>query len=441
MKIDQSKPCVIYMKGKSEATRDDTDIGLEFRQESYFFYLTGIDEPNFQVIIDIQEDKIYLIAPSDISNEDDVIWKGPKINMTELLERYDVDEILAESEISQLLAKLNPTTVYVLKNKTQYINAFNLISSGNLRFDIDNQQLLRAMDEARLTKFQWEIEMIRQAAQGSSEAHVALMKQCQPGMTEAHLAALFRWSCALNGIYKQAYLPIVASGPRASILHHAPRYDQHIPTNSLVLVDAGGEKLCYGSDITRTFPVQGVFSTEARVVYSIVLKMQKVVLSRLKPGVYWEDMQQLAIEVLCKELVRIGILVGDINLLIEQNVPCAFYYHGLGHTLGLDVHDVGGKDTLSDNPQFLLGRPLETNMVLTVEPGLYFNDSMLSIWTEYPGYQDFFNMDVLDQYRSIGGVRIEDTVVITQDGHENLTKAPKEIDEIEAIMKKYTPTC
>ncbi|ORE10474.1 Creatinase/aminopeptidase [Rhizopus microsporus var. microsporus] len=430
---------IIYMKGKPELTRDNTDIELEFRQESYFFYLTGVEEPNFQVVVDLEKDEIYLITP-DVS-VNDVFWKGPAANKRELMERYDIDEVISESDLPQLVQTLAPETIFVLDNKMHYMHALELITSSSIRSRIDTQLLLPAMDEARLIKFSWEIDIIRQVMHASSQAHIALMQQFQPGMTEAHLAAVFRWNCALNQVYRQAYLPIVASGSRAATLHHFPNNDQHIinDPHSLVLVDAGGEKLCYGSDITRTFPVQGVFSDEAKAIYSIVLKMQQVVLSKLRPGIYWQNMQQLATEILCKELVRLGILVGDINVLMEQSVPCAFYFHGLGHALGLDVHDVGGKETSKDDPtvsQFLLDRPLEKNMVITIEPGLYFNDYMLDIWTQCPGYQCFFNMEILDQYRHLGGVRIEDTVVITEDGHENLTIVPKEIDEIEALMMK-----
>ncbi|KAG1438675.1 hypothetical protein G6F56_012562 [Rhizopus delemar] len=200
MELNDPKPSVIYVKGKKESTRDDTDVGLEFRQESYFFYLTGVDEPDFQVIIDIQQDKIYLVAPDVPLNE--VFWKGASMNRGELLERYDVDEIIHESELVPLLNQLQPETLFVLDKKTM-----NTYPKARL----DHQRLMEAMDEARLTKFQWEIDLIRQASFASSQAHLALVQQFQPSMTEAHLAALFRWTCALHGVYQQAYLPIVAS--------------------------------------------------------------------------------------------------------------------------------------------------------------------------------------------------------------------------------------
>jgi Xaa-Pro dipeptidase len=142
---------------------------------------------------------------------------------------------------------------------------------------IDYVALSPAVNEARLIKFPWELDIMRRVTYGSSQAHILLMEQCQPGMTEAHLAAVFRWNCALYQIYNQAYLPIVASGPRAATLHYA-RNNHKIPNSphTLVLVDAGGENMCYGSDITRTFPASGIFSEEAKTIYSIVLRMQEV---------------------------------------------------------------------------------------------------------------------------------------------------------------------
>ncbi|CEP10574.1 hypothetical protein [Parasitella parasitica] len=457
--INMNGPLVIYIKGKDEETRDNTDVDLEFRQESNFFYLTGVDEPGYQVVFDLESERVYLITPS--VPENDVFWKGPSHDTAELMELYNVDEIVQQEDLPRLFHTLAPKSTLVLDDQ----QAKHLKSIMPL-LNVDTQLLTPAIHESRLIKFSWEIETIRQVMYASSQSHIALMQQFKSGMTEAHLAALFRWTCASHQIYSQAYLPIVASGPRAATLHYS-RNNQKIPTepHSLVLVDAGGEKSCYGSDITRTFPARGFFSEEAKTIYNIVLRMQKVsldiyfascifiveantyivetVLSNLMPGVFWADMQTLAMEVLCDELIRIGILIGDQEELIQRGVPSAFYYHGLGHSLGLDVHDVGGKDRCpadqedSDNPtatEFLADRPLEENMVLTVEPGLYFNDAMLNIWTQFPGYQHYFDLGVVDKYRGVGGVRIEDTVVITKDGYENLTFAPKEIHEIEELM-------
>ncbi|KAI9472136.1 MAG: peptidase M24, structural domain-containing protein [Benjaminiella poitrasii] len=426
--LDPQASSIIYMKGNIELTRDDTDIDLEFRQESNFFYLTGVDEPGFQLIFHLDTDRVYLIAPKVAQT--DVFWKGPSHDRQDLLARYDVDEIIDESNLQDLLRNLKPNHSYVLNSQRP--------SDDPLFGLLDEHRLTLALHEARLIKFPWELAMLRTVMRASSAAHIVVIEACRPDMREAHLAALFRWSCAAHHeVYRQAYLPIVASGPRLATLHYA-KNSHTIRPHHLVLVDAGGEKWCYGSDITRTFPANGVFSTEARIIYNIVLKMQESVLAELKPGVYWTDMERLAVSVLCGELVKIGILVGDEDELIQRRVPSAFYYHGLGHSVGLDVHDVGGKDDSAvdeEEREFLRNRPLEANMVLTVEPGLYFNDTMLSIWTEFPGYQSYFDLNVLARYRDVGGVRIEDTIVVTEDGHENLTLVPKSIEAIEALMR------
>lgn len=442
----KQRSSVIYMRGKGESTRDNTDVDLEFRQESNFFYLTGVDEPGFHVIFHIQKESVYLITPN--IPEYELTWKGPNFNSKELLEKFDIDQVVNELHVPQLIQSLDAQVHYVL-DQSQGIDLLELSAPCPIANTINTKSLMPAMNESRLIKFDWEIDIIRQVMLGSSQAHIALMQQCQLGMTENHLAALFRWQCALNQIYQQAYLPIVASGPRAATLHYT-KNNQRIPDSphTMVLVDAGGEKLCYSSDITRTFPVHGHFSEEASAIYSIVLKMQETVLSQLRPGVLWADMEKLAIKVLTLELVRIGILkyVDDVEELLVREIPTAFYFHGLGHTVGLDVHDVGGRirseslegDDPTEVSQFLYNRPLEKNMVLTVEPGLYFNDTMLNIWIRHDDYEKYFDLDKLARYRAVGGVRIEDTVVITENGYENLTQVPKQIHEIEHLMNHRT---
>jgi len=232
--------------------------------------MIGVDEPGYQVVFDSTSERVYLVTPN--VPENDIFWKGPSHNTAELLALYNVDEIVQEDSLPRLLHTLNPEITFVLNDQHQ-----THLSKIAPTLNINTQLLAPAINESRLIKFPWEIDLIRQVMHGSSQAHIALMQHFQPGMTEAHLAALFRWNCALYQIYNQAYLPIVASGPRAATLHYS-KNNQRIPDDphSLVLVDAGGEKGCYGSDITRTFPVRGVFSEESKTIYNIVLNMQQV---------------------------------------------------------------------------------------------------------------------------------------------------------------------
>lgn len=234
-----------------------------------------MDEPGFHVIFHIQNESVYLITPN--IPEYELTWKGPNFNSKELLEKFDIDQVVNELHVPQLIQSLDAQVHYVL-DQSQGIDLLELSAPCPIANTINTKSLMPAMNESRLIKFDWEIDIIRQVMLGSSQAHIALMQQCQLGMTENHLAAMFRWQCALNQIYQQAYLPIVASGPRTATLHYT-KNNQRIPVDSphtMVLVDAGGEKLCYSSDITRTFPVHGHFSEEASTIYSIVLKMQEV---------------------------------------------------------------------------------------------------------------------------------------------------------------------
>ncbi|KAI8138375.1 peptidase M24, structural domain-containing protein [Fennellomyces sp. T-0311] len=434
MKTDAKENAIILISGAVDTTRNGSDVELEFRQASHFFYLTGVDEPGFHVMMDLQTELVYLIPPT--VPESETVWKGAPDSPSELLRKYDVDRIIDEAELTRAVYQYHK--VHVLDPKVDLA----MFKNDMHDLEVDTHSLRHALNEARLTKFPWEINAIQQATLVSSHAHMALWQHRRT--SEAQLAAYFRWMCACFGLDRQAYVPIVASGPRTATLHYT-RNNRSLPQDdphALVLVDAGAEYRCYGSDVTRTFPVTGKFSPEARAIYNIVLAMQEAVLTKLAPGVIWSDMEDLAVQVLCDELLRIGVLVGDREELIRLGIPYAFYFHTLGHSVGLDVHDVGGRtvypssngDHQLEYSSFMLDRPLEPNMVITVEPGLYFNDAYLRIWTQFPGFAKYFNLDKLQCYRAVGGVRIEDTVLITATGCNNLTIAPKNPDEIEAIM-------
>ncbi|KAI8056415.1 peptidase M24, structural domain-containing protein [Thamnidium elegans] len=429
---------LIYLRGGNIKRRDDTDIELDFRQESNFFYLSGVEKAGFHIIISLTIDRIFLVPPTVLPVEQ--LWKGTPDTNTELLDKYDADFILTEEQIEEFIIDTKPNVIYTLDTSDAgYI-------PERYRDKIDAIRLRAAINESRLTKLPWEISMIRYATHISSHAHMALMSLCgsrrKEIVYEQELEAKFRWICSRNGLNRQCYIPIIASGPRASVLHYTDN-DKIIPggPHALVLVDAGGEYKCYGSDVTRTFPVSGVFSNEAKTIYNIVLKAQNAVLERIKPGVYWRDMHSLVVQTLCHELVQIGLLVGKEEELIKVGVYRAFYFHGTGHSVGLDCHDVGGHRLgIFEHPEpaeseLDLNRALEENMVVTVEPGIYFHSVSIDMWANNRNYAHYFNMKKINQYRSVGGVRIEDTILITADGHENFTIVPKEVQDIEALMK------
>lgn len=256
-----------------------------------------------------------------------------------------------------------------------------------------------------------------------------------------------------------AYDTIACSGRSCSILHYV-RNDQPLRNKQLILLDAGAEYSLYASDVTRTFPISGTFSKEAKEIYTIVYKMQRTVFSMLKPGVKWRDCHFAAVDVAIEGLREIGVLVGEKgDILASQVLGKVFFPHGLGHHVGLETHDVlysdlisasngdggmrkrrrrgGGVMALEDFDAFTKDETynhLKPGMTLTVEPGIYFNQPLYEDYlSTYPHGKSFVDETVLSKYWDVGGVRIEDVVLITEDGYENLTPAPKEIVDIERI--------
>ncbi|ORX94534.1 hypothetical protein K493DRAFT_221107 [Basidiobolus meristosporus CBS 931.73] len=422
---------VIYLKGHVNTVKFDSDTEMPFDQDPYFFYMTGVEQPGYEFLYDIGNDKAILFAPR--IPEDDIVWIGMPETNEELKERYDVDEVRYADTLTATVKELSPKCVHVLANTDTSL-------LGEYQSGADDSKLLEALQEARMFKSEFELEIMRISSKISSEAHVSLMKSIKPGMNERELQALFEYECNRRGSMRQSYLPIMAYSKNAATLHYGRNNCDMPDGNQLFLVDAGGEYHRYASDITRTFPVGGKYTDDAKTIYSIVLDMQKQVLAALKPGVQWEDMHRLASRIACEGLIKCGILKGDVEELIAHYVPAAFYPHGLGHSIGIDTHDVGGypKGVERINEPGIrylrMRRELKPGMVVTVEPGIYFCDAIIEPFLKDPKTAKFFDIPTLDRFRKVGGVRIEDNVVIKEDSIENLTTAPKEIAEIEAIM-------
>ncbi|XP_073706467.1 xaa-Pro dipeptidase-like [Garra rufa] len=293
-----------------------------------------------------------------------------------------------------------------------------------------------------------ELEVLRYTNRISSEAHKEVMKRVKPGLKEYEMESLFQHYCyARGGMRHTSYTCICGSGNNSSILHYghagAPN-DKTIQDGDMCLFDLGGEYYCYSSDITCSFPANGKFTADQKAIYEAVLKSSRAVMAAIKPGVKWTDMHRLADRVHLEELLKIGILRGNVEEMLKVHLGSVFMPHGLGHLLGIDVHDVGGYPEgieRIDEPglkSLRMGRVVQERMVLTVEPGIYFINHLLDKALNSQEQCGFINNDVLTRFRGFGGVRIEDDIAVTADGVELLTCVPRTVEEIEAFMADET---
>lgn len=317
--------------------------------------------------------------------------------------------------------------------------------------DVDAERLQPAMDASRGVKDATEIELIRRANVISALAHTAILENIGRMTKESEIAALFLETCMSHGAPEQAYGIIAASGENAAILHYM-KNDEPFGSRPLVCLDAGAEFSCYASDVTRTFPTGSTGdwpNPESRNIYRAVERMQEECIQLIKPGVHYRDIHVHAHNVAIEELLKLGIFKkGSVQELKESGASTVFFPHGLGHHVGLEVHDVSEKSIMAHEngheptivpgfthtPCTMSAVPLEENMIVTVEPGIYFNRLAIENARKLPVAQ-FIDFDVVERYIPIGGVRIEDDILVTAEGYENLTTAPKGEKALEIIRK------
>jgi len=413
---------VAIIPGAREATRSN-DTHYRFRQDSDFFYLTGFEEPDAIAVIKSSSSPKYtlFVRPRDPERE---IWDGRRAGVEGARKEFGAEESYPIAEFDEKLNDLldgaerlyyrlgvNRDLDDTIIRQIARMRAINRKPIHPPQTIIDPATIVH---ELRVVKSPEEIEIMQRAADIAAEAHCEAMKAVRAGMNEYEVEALIERVFRERGAAAPAYTSIVGAGPNATVLHYINN-DGQLRDGDLLLVDAGAEYKGYASDITRTFPINGRFSKPQREIYELVLKAQKACVELVRPGVTHDQLKQHSIEVLTEGLVELGLLKGDPEELIKEKKHEQFYMHGLGHMLGIDVHDVGryyyGKES----------RALEPGVVMTVEPGLY-----VSVDTK----------DIPEQYLGIG-VRIEDDVLCTQNGPRVLTtKVPKEADEIEALMAK-----
>lgn len=387
---------LVYLDGQVEKHWEDTDGDMPFRQRRFAFYLSGANFPGTKVTYDIGQDSLILWVP--VRPPSKVLWYGTIPSIKECTERFDVDSVRDIVDLKAYLEnildpKSGPPTVYVLHANERPPHLSWERPGEGVSLQPDDKSLQLAMAFARAVKTPYEISKIRRANEISSEAHREVLRHIKSLRNEAQVESIFLSKCRELGAKVQAYPPIVGSGPNAAVLHYSAN-DQDFGTRQLMVLDAGAEFDCYASDVTRTFPLNGKLSKEAKEVYQIVLAMQESCFSMIRPGTSWRDVQLNAVDVARKGLLNIGILKsGHAGQTPDSEAVRPFFPHGLGHLVGLDTHDVileavvtfGGKrhgwDSLAVEGSSAAARKLMEGMVITCEPGIYFNRYVSSIAT------------------------------------------------------------
>jgi Xaa-Pro aminopeptidase len=397
----------------------NADSTFPFRQDSSFYYMSGFCEPSSLIAIVKDKENISSIAfvpPKDKLKE---IWDGYRAGPIGAVEDFLFDKAFDNTQIDVMLPDILHGSEQVLypigkkqgfdqkvidwttsaASKDRHSKSINIINASSI------------IGNTRLIKDDHEIALIKEACDISAEAHIAAMKSVKNGDSEQQIESLYIHEFSKRGARYPAYNPIVAGGENACVLHYVEN-NQILEESDLLLVDAGCEYQMYAADITRTFPVSGKFSEEQLAVYEVVLDAMNAAIECVKEGNSIMKPQEASEKVITEGLVKIGLLEGDPAELHKSGAYKDFYMHKIGHWLGLDVHDAGD---YMEGDEFMKFKP---GMITTIEPGIYISSSM--------------NVD--DKWKGIG-VRIEDDILVTKDGNENLTKkVPSDPKEIESLM-------
>jgi Xaa-Pro aminopeptidase len=398
----------------------NNDVEHEYRQDSDFYYLTGFDEPESVLVLATQHPDhraVLFVRPRDPERE---VWDGSRAGVEGAVRDFGAD---AAFPIGELAARLPD----YLQNHERLLFRFGKDRAFDDKMvaalDMTRARARRGvgwptsvvdpaavLHEMRLFKSKHELAAMQKAAAITRDAHLGAMRLAKPGRYEYEVDALLREVFRKNGSERPAYAPIVGAGKNATVLHYRSN-SKRIEEGDLLLVDAGCEYDYYASDVTRTWPVSGKFTAPQRAIYEVVLASQLAAIDATRPGATLEDIHRRALEVIVDGLSALGLLSGDRQKNIDEALYRPFFMHRTSHWLGMDVHDVGAYFR-AQKP-----RPLEPGMVLTVEPGIYIAEN---------------NAQAPESYRGIG-VRIEDDILVTPDGHLNLTAdIPKTVSELES---------
>lgn len=405
-----------------EVTRSN-DTHYPYRQNSDFWYLTAFEEPEAALILIKKAERVTTILFNRSNDPLAETWTGYRLGQTQAITTLAVDEAYPIAEINQRLPQLISSCHTLYHADQLYPHADTIVNQLLQTLRSGLRQGLRAptqvidwrpqIHEQRLFKSPAEIDIMRQAGEITAQGHCRAMKMCQPGQYEYQLESEILYYFSQQGARHPSYNTIVGGGNNGCILHYEEN-SAPLQAGELVLIDAGCEYHYYAGDITRTFPINGRFTPAQRRVYDLVLKAQYCAIALFKPGTTIKAVNDEVIRIMVEGLVELSILQGDPKQLIADQAYLDFYMHGLGHWLGIDVHDVGDHITADRE------RVLAPGMVLTVEPGLYINR----------------NANVPEPYKGIG-IRIEDNILITATGNEVLTASvPKDPEAIEQFMQQ-----
>jgi Xaa-Pro dipeptidase len=458
--VDLPKGSIVYLQGGTSQNRYDTDHEPLFRQESYFLYLTGVKDPDCQLLLDVDAGRTTLLIPK--LPQDYATIMGHIRTPQEWKELYQVDEVAfvedATSLLEQSLVVMPQNVTNGSRPKLLLLEGRNSdsgnfykapsVSSEKLQNMVDTHLLFPILAECRVIKSAAELSLLQHVTELTSFAHAYVMRNTKPGMYEYQSESLFRHYCYYNyGCRLVGYTPICGCGPNAAILHYGHAGEPNaklLKKEDICLYDMGAEYVGgYSSDVTCSFPASGKFTNKQAGVFTGVLNAQRAVYAILKPGVSWVDCHKAAEAAILQQLTDIGIVVPgetSIDELVEMRLGAVFMPHGLGHFIGIDTHDVGGylpgheeRSSLAGLKSLRTCRVMETSMVITVEPGCYFIKHLLDGALEGP-LREYLNADLVEEYRGFGGVRLEDVVAITETGCINFTLCPRTISEIEHVM-------
>lgn len=440
---------IILLLGNKESAANYTGNTFAFRQDSSFLYYFGVDIPKVAATIDV-DNNIDTLYGNDFSI-DDIVWMGPQPTIQQRAEMSG--EVKAEpiDKLSEVLkeAITKGKKIYLLPHyrpeNLLMISSLLGIYPGNVN-DYVSEKLIRSVVEQRSVKSAEEIKEIDFAVDIANKMHTSAMRMLKPNISEKKIAGMIE-GIALSIGNGLSFRPIVSVNGETL---HNHSHDNLVKEGDLLVNDSGAEtKLHYASDITRTLPVGGKFTQKQRDIYEIVLKAETQAIEGAKPDVLFKDLHLLAARIIVDGLKELGLMHGETNDAVDAGAHALFFPHGLGHMMGMDVHDmeglgenyVGYDEDTTRSSQFglsylRLAKWLKPGYVFTVEPGIYFIPELIDMWKQENKFTDFINYDKVEEYRGFGGIRIEDDVLVTEDGHRVLGSKPipKSVEEVEALV-------